>query len=148
MGETEDTVNTFSTCFGVQAFDNLFHYTIDAANGGYYPYFISDTYLSVRAHIALECHFLTLVGSAGGGYMIILYVYVGVVELTFKVGLDVVMVKESTTSHGMTRMSDGETVFNNIFTLGNVAEGEFVTCGDVTYQSDIFAADADSRTRR
>ena len=57
---------------------------------------------------------------------------VGVVELTFEIGLDVVMVKERTACHCMARMSDRETVFNHVLTIGYVAEGEFMSGRDVT----------------
>ena len=55
-----DGVNTFLLGFGLQFFHQPFGDTVHTADGGYNPYLITDTHLTVLANISLKVSILIL----------------------------------------------------------------------------------------
>lgn len=130
--ETEDAVDTFSTGLRIKAIYNLLDDTVDTAYSGYYPNFISYTGLAVRTEIAFESTFATFAMTFLDWFPL----HVGIVELTFEIGLDVMVVEERAESNVMLGMSDGETILDDVLTLPDVLECKLMPCRDVGNQGE------------
>ncbi len=144
VGKSEDAVDTLGSGLSVDAVHYLLDDAVDASHCGDDPELVADAYLPVGTHIAAKCRFLAFESRAGSGAVVAVDGYVGVVELTLEVGLDVVVVEEMALGYGVARVTDGKSVFDDVFALGDVAQGKFMTRGNVAYERDVARAfDAD-----
>lgn len=129
MGESEYTVDTLGTCLRIKTVDNLLHDTVNTADSRDYPYLVTDTDLTVGAHIAVKGEFRLGCRDLGGSVTVDFYV--GIIELTGKIGLNIVMVKVGALFHVMKHMTDGETVLDDILALSDILQGNFMPCRNI-----------------
>lgn len=140
MREVEDTVDTAEVViqFGLGALDDLLDDAIDTAYGRDDPDFVTDADLTIGTHVTLEGELLgwLLAGEA-------LETDIAVVERAGKVGLDILMIEVRTLADSVTCMTDGESVFDDVFALCKIAKGTLMTgrnigdeCNFVTFNID------------
>ena len=132
VGEGEDAVDSFSAGLGVEAVYDLLCDSVDASYGRDYPQFVAYAGLSVRAQITFKSAFSAFADAFLHGTTL----DAGIVELSFEVGLYVVVVKKRSLSDVVAGMADREAVFDDVFILLDVGEGELVTCRNIRFQGE------------
>ena len=107
-------IDVLAARFTYQLVNQSFGYAVDAAHGGYYPYLITHANITVLAAIALEGTILD------GNTKFLVYRLVGIIQCAAKVGLQVVFVYPVSSLHSLKCMSDGVTVFDDVFACCHV----------------------------
>ena len=128
MRESHDSIYAFALGFGTQAFGNLINDTIHTTHGRDDPNFVTDTYVAILAHITFESQ--TLIGSSHFFQLRI----VGIFQQTGQVGLDIFVAHPGTGYSIFDGMTNGITIFDNIFALGKVFQSKFMTGRDIFLQ--------------
>lgn len=128
-----DGVYAFAARFGTQGFGQLVGNAVHAAHGRDDPDFIAYAHVAVLAAVALEGQVPV------GNVQVCLYRMVGVFQQAGQIGLYVVFVHPVALSAGFAGMPDGVSVFDDVFTFGQILQCEFMTGRDIFVQGNFLS---------
>ena len=128
-----DGIYTFAARFGTQGFGQLVGNAVHAAHGRDDPDFIAYAHVAVLAAVALEGQVPV------GNVQVCLYRMVGVFQQAGQIGLYVVFVHPVALSAGFAGMPDGVSVFDDVFTFGQILQCEFMTGRDIFVQGNFLS---------
>ena len=132
-----DGIHAATAGLFAQVFSQLVGNAVYAAHSGDDPYLVADTYITVFAAIAFEGQFPVCNVQAG------VYRIVGVVQQAGQVGLDIVFVHPVTLLPGFACMSDGVSVFDDVFAFSQIFQCKFMSGGYVFVQCDVLSVHRD-----
>ena len=130
-----DGVNTFFTCLFLQFTDQSFGNAIHTAHGGYNPYLITHTHITVLTDITLERAVLLWDAK------FFVYGTIGVFEGTGEIRLQIVLVHPVACLQVGFGMSDGITILDDVGTLGRILDQDLVSCWCVLIDGNLLAVD-------
>ena len=139
--ECYDSIYAFAFCFFTQAFSQLINDTIHTTHRRDNPHLITDTHLTIRTTIAFECSLFI------EDIQCRIYRAIGIVQESGKISLNIVFIHPFPTRHCLSGVSNGIAIFDDVFALREVFQGNFMSCRNICKQYNFTSVHLNARTR-
>ena len=126
-----DGVDAFFACLFLQFTHQSFSNAIHTADGGYDPYLITHTHITVLTDIALERAVLLLDAK------FFVYGVIGVFKGTGEIRLQIVLIHPVACLQVGFGMTDGIAILDDVSTLGGILDQDLVPCWRVLVDGNL-----------